>query len=97
MKFSLAKGEYVQATPPNEPTVLLRVCSISEGDVSLCLHSDTGQDSLRKGKKPRQTQSDFEKYRFRSITELNQLRKVTVDVLGNIHQANDGDVLRSGE
>ena len=91
LKFSLAKGEYVQATPPNEPTVLLRVCSISEGDVSLCLHSDARQDSLRKEKKSGQTQSDFAKYRLRSITKLNRfrLRKVTVDLLGNIHPAND--------
>ncbi|MDR0609599.1 MAG: type II CRISPR RNA-guided endonuclease Cas9, partial [Planctomycetaceae bacterium] len=91
LKFSLAKGEYVQATPPNEPTVLLRVSSISEGDMSLCLHFDARQDSLRKEKKPGQTQSDFAKYRIASIKKLEQFKlcKVTVDVLGDIHPAND--------
>jgi CRISPR-associated endonuclease Csn1 len=90
LKFSLAKGEYVQATPPNEPTVLLRVCKISEGDMSLCLHSDARQEALRKEKKSGQTQSDFKKYRI-GIKKLKQfnLRKVTVDLLGNIHPAND--------
>ncbi|MDR2763018.1 MAG: type II CRISPR RNA-guided endonuclease Cas9 [Planctomycetaceae bacterium] len=50
LKFSLAKGEYVQATPPSEPMVLLRVCKISDGDVSLCLHSDARPEKLRSEK-----------------------------------------------
>jgi CRISPR-associated endonuclease Csn1 len=82
LKFSLAKGEYVQLTPPGKPTVLLRVCKISEGDLSLCLHTDARQEALRKEKKPGQTQSDFQKYRITGIKKLEQLHKVTVDVLG---------------
>ncbi|MDR2440984.1 MAG: type II CRISPR RNA-guided endonuclease Cas9 [Planctomycetaceae bacterium] len=91
LKFSLAKCEYVQATPPGEPMVLLRVCKISESDVSLCLHSDARQEALRKEKKPGETQNDFSKYRITSIKKLEQYKlcKVTVDLLGNIHPAND--------
>ncbi|MCL2349081.1 MAG: type II CRISPR RNA-guided endonuclease Cas9 [Planctomycetaceae bacterium] len=85
LKFSLAKGEYVLATPPGEDDVLLKVCKISEGDLSLCLHTDARPE------KDRAKTGDFQKYRIASIKKLEQfkLRKVTVDVLGNIHPAND--------
>jgi CRISPR-associated endonuclease Csn1 len=91
LKFSLAKGEYVRATLPNEDTVLLRVCKISDGDISLCLHTDARIESLRKEKNSKDQQSDFQKYRITSIKKLNQfkLHKVTVDLLGCIHPAND--------
>jgi hypothetical protein len=71
--------------------VLLRVCKISDGDLSLCLHTDARIEALRKEKKQGESQNDFQKYRIASIKKLKQfkLRKVTVDVLGNIHPAND--------
>jgi CRISPR-associated endonuclease Csn1 len=84
-KFSLAKGEYVEATLPGESKVLLQVCYISEGDMSLCLHTDARTAEQRK------KTGDYQKYRIASIARLKQLNlvKVTVDVLGNIHPAND--------
>ncbi|MCL2117109.1 MAG: hypothetical protein FWH27_01655, partial [Planctomycetaceae bacterium] len=84
-KFSLAKGEYVIASPSGEDEVLLKVDFISEGDLSLCLHTDARPTKQRK------ETGDFQKYRIASIKKLEQfkLRKVTVDVLGKIHPAND--------
>jgi CRISPR-associated endonuclease Csn1 len=85
LKFSLAKGEFVEATLPGEDIVLLKVASISEGDMSLSLHTDG-----RIAKEQKET-GDFQKYRVQSVKKLEQfkIRKVLVDVLGNVHSAND--------
>jgi CRISPR-associated endonuclease Csn1 len=74
LKFSLAKGEYVQATPPGESTVLLRVCKISNKDITLCLHSRALQQY---------------RFRTINNLKEFKVHKVTVDYLGNIHPAND--------
>jgi CRISPR-associated endonuclease Csn1 len=84
LKFSLAKGASVLATVDGED-VLLKVCKISNGDLSLCENRDARVEKERK------KTGDFQKYRIQSIRTLKQmkLRKVTVDLLGNIHPAND--------
>jgi hypothetical protein len=74
LKFSLAKDEYVQATPPGEFTVLLRVCKISNKDFTLCLHSKALQQY---------------RFRTINNLKEFKVHKVTIDYLGNIHPAND--------
>lgn len=58
---------------------------LSENDLSFSLHTDARMV------KDRKETGDFQKYRIQSLHKFRELkiRKVTVDLLGVIHPAND--------
>lgn len=81
-KFSLAGGEHVIMTVDGRKDVLLRLTSISEGELEFVEHWDARSTKLRKKEGGRIRRSPD------SLRKLNA-QKVVVSPLGDIFEAND--------